>query len=226
MPTKGLTEFVLKKLVAGLLVIAPIYLAALLLLRAASSLMGLVKPFAMLLPRWMPGAEALSLLIVLVLCFVVGVSVSTAVGHATWERLENALFQKIPGYALLRSLTQQLAGRARDNTWKPALAEIEEALVPAFIVEELEDGSFTVFVPSVPTPLAGSVYILTPERVHPLNISFTQAIKAVSRWGSGCKDLVAAREDRKGSAVAHDIIHSTVDQAANAAEEMAVRRTG
>jgi hypothetical protein len=32
----------------------------------------------------------------------------------------------------------------------PALAEIEEALVPALIVEKLEDGSYTVLVPSVP----------------------------------------------------------------------------
>ena len=52
----------------------------------------------------------------------------------------------------------------------PALAEIEEALVPALIVEELENGSFTVLVPSVPTPMAGAVYILPPERVHPVDV--------------------------------------------------------
>ena len=37
-----------------------------------------------------------------------------------------------------RSLTQRLAGRDHDATWQPALAEIEEALVPAFVIEELE----------------------------------------------------------------------------------------
>jgi uncharacterized membrane protein len=72
------------------------------------------------------------------------------------------------------------------------LAEIEDALVPAFIVEELDDGRFTVFVPSVPTPFAGAVYILGRERVHLVDIPFTEAIKSVSRWGSGSKDLVAA----------------------------------
>ena len=81
--------------------------------------------------------------------------------------------------------------------WKPALAEIEDALVPAFIIEELEDGRFTVFVPSVPTPFAGAVYILSRERVHPLDVPFTQAIKSVSRWGSGSKDLVAAMKARR-----------------------------
>ena len=106
--------------------------------------------------------------------------------------MESSLFERLPGYALFRSLTERLAGEGREHVWKPALVEIEEALVPAFIIEELADGRCTVFVPSVPTPLAGAVYILIPERVHPLNVPFTQAIQAVSRWGSGSKDLVAA----------------------------------
>ena len=198
------TEFVLKRSIAGLLIIAPIYLAVLLLLKATSSLMHLVKPFSSMLPEWMPGAHAISLLMVLIFCFLVGLAVSTSMGRLTWERMENALFQKIPGYALFRSLTQQLAGKTQEKAWKPALVEIEEALVPAFIIEELEDGTFTVFVPSAPTPVAGSVYILTPNRVHPLNVPFTQALKAVSQWGSGCGHLVGAMQDSKQSVLAHE----------------------
>jgi len=91
-----------------------------------------------------------------------------------------------------------IEGVPEEHVWQPALAEIEDALVPAFIIEELDDGRYTVFVPSVPTPLAGAVYILGRERVHPIDVPFTQAIKSVSRWGSGSKDLVAAmrREER------------------------------
>jgi hypothetical protein len=37
------------------------------------------------------------------------------------------------------------------------------AVERGFVIEPLDDGRFTVFVPSVPTPLAGAVYILTPE---------------------------------------------------------------
>ena len=64
--------------------------------------------------------------------------------------------------------------------------------MPAFIIEEVEDGSFTAFVPLIPTPLAGAVYVLSRERVHPLDVPFTQAIQTVSRRGSGAKELVAA----------------------------------
>jgi uncharacterized membrane protein len=125
---------------------------------------------------------------------LIGVAVGTRTGRAFRERLEKAFFERIPGYALIRSLTQQIVGESRENVWKPALAEIEEALVPAFIIEELEDGRYTVFVPSIPTPLAGAVYVLERKRVHPLDIPFTKALQVISRWGSGAKDLVAASE--------------------------------
>jgi uncharacterized membrane protein len=191
---KKLSALVLSRLVAGVFVVAPIYLAVLLLLKAMTSLIGLVSPIAELLPKWLPAGHLVSLLLVLLMCFLVGLAIHGPAGRATWARFEKSLLDRIPGYALFRSLTHRLGGKNEDNAWKPALVEIEEALVPAFIIEELEDGRFTVFVPSVPTPLAGSVYILTSDRVHPLNIPFTQAIKAVSQWGSGSKHLVAAME--------------------------------
>jgi uncharacterized membrane protein len=50
--------------------------------------------------------------------------------------------------------------------------------VPALIVEELEDGSYTVLAPSVPTPMAGAIYILPRERVHPVDVPFTKALAA------------------------------------------------
>jgi uncharacterized membrane protein len=87
-----------------------------------------------------------------------------------------------------------MAGKSSESAWKAALFETDEALVPAFIVEELDDGRYTVFVPSIPTPFAGAVYILDRHRVHPLDVPFTDAVKVVSRWGSGAKDLVAAME--------------------------------
>ena len=187
-------EFLANTLIGGVLVVLPIYLAVLVLLKGMKSVAALVRPFAMLLPAWLPAEHLLSLLLVLAVCCVIGIAVRTRVGRALRERMESSLFERLPGYALFRSLTERLAGEGREHVWKPALVEIEEALVPAFIIEVLDDGRCTVFVPSVPTPLAGAVYILTPERVHPLNVPFTQAISSVTRWGSGSKELVAAME--------------------------------
>jgi len=196
---KRFWDSVVRAIVSGVLVVLPVYLAALLVLRLLQSLAGLVQPIAGLLPDWLPaGGNLLALLILLTFCFLIGAAMRTPTGQAVRERLESSVFEKIPGYSLFRALTRQVAGVSYGSVWKPCLAEIEEALVPAFIIEELDDdGGYTVFVPSVPTPLAGAVYILTRERVHPLDVPFAQAIKAVARWGSGSKELVAAMKAQK-----------------------------
>jgi uncharacterized membrane protein len=200
---KKLRNFIVNRLVAGVLVVAPIYLAALLLLKAMKSLTHLVRPLARLLPEWLPADHIFSLLLVLIVCFLIGITVRTRTGRTVWRRMENSIFQRIPGYTVVRSFTQQLAGETQGEAWKPALAEIEEALVPAFIIEELEDELFTIFVPSAPTALSGSVYILSQDRVHRVDVPITRAIKAVSRWGSGSKELVAAMERKVAAGSNH-----------------------
>ena len=188
---------VVQPLAAGFLLIVPIYLSVLLLLKAMKSLGRVVGPLARLLPQSFPTEPVFSLLLVLMLCFFVGATVRTRLGQAVRTRLENSLLQRVPGYEVIRGMTRQLAGQTQETTWQPALVEIEEALVPAFIVEEFDDQRFTVFVPSVPTPLAGAIYILETERVHPVNVPFTQAVKVVTRWGSGAKELVEAMPARR-----------------------------
>jgi len=199
-------EFVTSTLVGGLFIVVPVYLAILLLLKGMKSVGTLVKPFAAMLPDWVPAETFFSLLLVLVLCFVVGMAVRTRAGRRIRERMEVTFFERLPGYGLLRSLTQRLAGDSDQEAWKPALIEIEDALVPGFIIEEFDDGRFTVFVPSIPTPFAGAVYVLGPERVHAVDVPFTQALQSISRWGSGSKALVAAM--KKGQSPSEVLAHA------------------
>ena len=112
---KHCREFVVNILVGGVLVVVPVYLAVVLLLKAMQSLAKLVRPWAMLLPDWFPTEHLLSLLLVLLFCCLVGVAVRTRSGRALRERIEKALFERLPGYALLRSLTQRLAGESQEH---------------------------------------------------------------------------------------------------------------
>ena len=197
------------KLIAGVMVVVPVYLGVLLVLKVTKHLADLLKPVTALLPGWLPGDQILALLLFLAICFVVGVAIGTSAVRDIERRIEHSLFEKIPGYTLFRSLTQRLVGESQDEAYKPALADIEHALVPAFIIEEHRDGRYTIFVPSVPTPFAGAVYVLTADRVHPVNTAFTKALKTVSRWGMGCEDLVAAMEGTNQSAVPVQSVLST-----------------
>lgn len=191
---KNALAFIARALLSGLLIVIPLYLAILLLLKAMSTVGRLVHPIAVLLPEWIPAENLLSLLLVLTICVLIGVVVRTQAGQAIRVKVEKGFLEKMPGYALLRSLTQQMAGNAGETAWKPALYESDEGLLPAFIIEEFRDGRYTVFVPSIPTPFAGAAFVVEHRRVHPLDVPFTDALKTVSRWGSGARHLVEAME--------------------------------
>jgi len=187
---KALREFLVNTLVGGVLVLLPAYLALLLLLKGLKSVGAMLQPIKGMLPDWMPGVNILALLVVLFACFLVGAIVRTPFGRKVRDRFEMFFFGNLPGYDTIRSLFRRLAGQGDENEWKPAFAEIEDALVPAFIVEEHTDGRLTVFVPSIPTPFAGAVYIIERTRIHPIDVPFAQAVRSISRWGSGSKDLM------------------------------------
>ena len=182
---KGLAELIKTTLIGGLLVVLPIYLSVLLLAKTVGGLLSLLSPVTAAIPADARFRQVIAILIMIAVCLVVGLLVRTSLGRRVKNAFERSVLEKIPGYTLLRGLTKRVSGDQSDVAFRPALVELEDALSPAFIIEELEDGRYTVLVPSVPTPAAGALFILPPERVHPVDVSFTQAVKVISKWGVG-----------------------------------------
>jgi uncharacterized membrane protein len=186
---KGLAELTKTTLIGGLLVVLPIYLSILLLLKTLAAIFALLSPVTAAIPAGRQFRQVIAILIVLAVCLVAGAVVRTRAGRRAKRMLERSVLSKIPGYSLVRGLTERVSGEEREGAFQPALVEIEDALSPGFIIEELEDGRYTVLVPSVPTPAAGALFILPKERVHPLDVPFTQAVTVISKWGAGAGAL-------------------------------------
>ena len=182
---KGLADLIKTTLIGGLLVVLPIYLSILLLARTLSGLLALLSPVTAAISPDARFRQVAAIMIVLAVCLVVGLLVRTTLGLRAMEAFERAVLEKIPGFTMVRGLAKRLSGDRSEGTFRPALVELEDALSPAFIIEELEDGRYTVLVPSVPTPAAGALFILPRERVHPVDVPFTQAVKVISKWGVG-----------------------------------------
>jgi uncharacterized membrane protein len=186
------SQFLKMTLLGGLVVILPVALIVFLLLKAMDEVQKVLQPIVSLLPDEVILPKVMALLIVIGGCFFTVLVLNTWIGRQVYQVDERQILERIPGYTLLRSLSRQFSGGEEGVSFSVALVEIEEALVPAFLVEEHEDGSFTVFVPSSPTPTVGALYILPRERVHPVNVSFATAIKCVTRWGVGTGELLRA----------------------------------
>jgi len=193
-------EFSKTTLIGGLLVILPVTLIGLLLLKAMTVVQKLLGPIMSLLPHEVFLPRVIALLIIIGFCFLTGLILKTRIGRLIYLTGERRILERLPGYSLMRSLSRQITGQEEGVSFSPALVEIEEALVPAFLVEEHEDGSYTVFVPASPTPTIGSLYILPRARVHPVDVPFAKAVKCVGQWGVGSGELLRAMQRTSSTA--------------------------
>jgi len=161
---KTITRFLKVTLVGGLLVVLPVWVSLLLLLKAIKGAMAMLMPIAKLLPQGFVHEKVAALVLLLVICFVVGLLIRTGPGRRFGDWLSQHILDRIPGFSLVGGMTRQLAGKEGEQSFQPALVEIEDALVPAFIIEKHADGQFTVFVSSSPTPMVGVIYFATRTR--------------------------------------------------------------
>jgi len=169
----------------------------LLLLNVLSQLQVVIKPISNQLPESVGHPLLVAIVLLIGLCFFIGALIRTAIGREAKRMVERNVFEHLPGYTMLRSVAEQISDTNNNSGFKPALVEIEEALVPGFIVETHEDGRCTVFIPSAPTPAAGSIYIIDSARVHPLDVPVTTMMKCITKWGSHSGELLVAMEKGK-----------------------------
>jgi hypothetical protein len=103
-----------------------------------------LRPIATLLPQNILHENIVAVALLLIICFSAGLLRRVALSRRIGRWFEMKFLEYIPGYSLLRSVTRRLTGQAEDQTFQAALVVIEDALVPAFIVEAHADGQYTV----------------------------------------------------------------------------------
>lgn len=185
-------KFIRHTIVGGLFVVLPATVILILLNRAVASIHEALGPFAAKLPfeALFPGLWAVFALVLS--SFIAGLVLQIAPVRRLLGAGSDRLAERFPFYRFLRGFGESVLKKSGDQPLKAALAEIENALVPAFVVEELADGRYAVFVPAAPSPLQGAVYILARERVHLIDVGVGRLARCVSQWGVGSEELVKA----------------------------------
>jgi uncharacterized membrane protein len=187
-------EFIKTAIIGGFLVLLPVVAVLVLIAIAVNSVVSVIAPLAAKLPmKSIGGYTAVTLLAVLLIlgfCFLAGLLVQLRLGQLVQTWLEGKVLQRLPGYTMIKNLTHQVIGR-EGTEFAPALVDLygSEARVIALIIEELEDGRLTIFVPISPTSTLGQVYILPASRVEKLPARFLHVVNTLSQWGMESKKL-------------------------------------
>lgn len=204
--------FVKTTLMGGLLVLLPLGLMGFLIAKAVGIIKGLTAPIVARLPEQLHHPTLIAVLLLLAACFLTGLITRTALGRRCADAIESHFLNHIPGYTFFRSLTSRFAGGQGADPFVVCLADIDDTLVPAFIVEEHDNEYYTIFVPSTPTPSSGDVHIILKERVHVVDVTLPQALACVTRWGAGSGKFIEAMRRSEQRQVAPRISETSIEQ--------------
>jgi uncharacterized membrane protein len=171
--------FLLPLIVIGILVgeIAPIVLAIAKVL-SNSSYIDTEKPADVAL------LFALSIAIVVLMCFLAGMIARWSIGQKLSRFMEKNLIILFPRYAIYREqLKGSIGGEHNKPELIPVLVRFDDVTRLAFEAERTEGSLVSIFLPGSPDPWTGNVIFMSPDRVERLNIPFSEALGICERMG-------------------------------------------
>ena len=195
-------NFIKTTAIGGLLFLVPIVVLTVILKKAYNIMLLVAVPLDRLIPIETIGGVALSnilaVLCIFVACFLAGLLAKSKPGKATFNLIDAKLLLFFPGYSYLKSLTSPFTDeRDEAKVLKPIIAKLDDQSQLAFEVEQADDGTVVVYVPGAPDSRSGNVVYLTPDRVEPLDITFSEVTKSLRQFGRGSVAWLSARDTGK-----------------------------
>lgn len=148
-----------------------------------------VQPLTAMFPDSTVGGVALAsiaaMALLLVACFGAGVLARAAFGRALTDRFETQLQTIYPRYVVIKAMSQGLHGALGQRVLQPVLVSFDDHQLIAFDIERTHDGRAVVYLPGAPDAWSGSVVVVAPERIEPLDIDSAAVASAQQRLGQG-----------------------------------------
>jgi len=177
-------------LVYGAIVLIPVSILIVVGVELVRFLDRVARVLALNSPLGAGFALLLVLLLLVVACYAIGAIIHTRIGAWSFERLEDKVLRQLPFYKVISRILKGFA--AQEENVVPALAQIGPpgTAVMGFIIEENDNGTTTVFVPSIPALTVGSLHVLDNDRVTRLEVSHREFIECLGEWGVGSGKVI------------------------------------
>jgi uncharacterized membrane protein len=191
---KPLLNFARATLIGGLLFLVPIVALIILLGKALALAHKFVDPLAAQIPfesvfgLRTPLLLAIGLLVLF--CFLAGFFARTALARKIVRGLEDTVLSKVPGYAFLKGMSESMLGVEQGSAFPAVLVRFDDAWQIGLQVDVLEHDLVAVYVPGAPAANAGAVYFMNRERVAPVNLPMSAALKCLKQFGVGSRALL------------------------------------
>jgi uncharacterized membrane protein len=192
----NLQTFLKTTIIGGIVVLLPLILLIKITWWLVNFLMGQLQPLTELLTATLSISDKYSglvaLLLVVGVCFFVGLMARLKLGSMVWLSLENATLKKVPGYGALKDIVNMFSSPNKQSFSKAVLVCPwgNETYLTGFVTDTCENGYISVFSPTSPNPSTGLVFHLPKERVIDLKETESLAFKTVLSCGVGATPMV------------------------------------
>ena len=189
-------SFILTSILGGLTVILPATIILMVFGWILDKVTVLISPITSFIVENSHTREFFANIVVIfflvLVCFLIGLMERTKLGKFLFNILENNLLSKIPGYSIIKDTIVQFIGGKNTPFSQVALVRIfgTETKCTAFITDEHDDGSYSVFVPTGPNPTSGQIFHLKSEFVEKVDASVELTMKSIISCGAGSKHII------------------------------------
>jgi uncharacterized membrane protein len=176
--------------VYGLMVVIPLGVLVLLIAKVVEILQSVALSLNLDSTANAAFAIVTALVLLLLVCFGIGTMVRTRIGSWSFEKIEQAIFRRLPGYEFVGNI---LKGFAKEKDAYPAVMvhlHGPGSAVFGLVMEENQNGVLTVFIPSAPALTVGSLHVVQRDRVTFLEASTPDVINSISQWGIGSQKIL------------------------------------
>ena len=192
-----MNAFLKATIIGGILFLLPLAIVLMILGYALGLAAKLAKPISDQLDLQQLGDLAgigivtiLSALLLVLVAFAAGMAARTYLGERITRWFESSLLGRLPQYQMVKSMAEGLAQLEKTTGIKPALISIEGGWQIGYLLEPLENGWLSVFLPQAPTPMSGNIMYFPADRVRPLDMTMVEAMSIIKRIGVGSGDAL------------------------------------
>ena len=191
---KNVFSFIKTTLIGGLFYVVPIFLFVFILGKIIVVFRKIVAPIADYINISVMGghftARIIALLALVFVCLLAGLFAKTKIAIRLKNWIEDNILSSLPGYSLLKGMTESAAGLESENLKDVVLINIEEVWQIGFLMEEIDDKLNAVFIPGAPNPMSGDVVFAKRDRLKKLDIEEINAMKISRKLGVGARKIL------------------------------------
>lgn len=191
---KSILKIIKATFLGGILFLAPLILLIVIFEKGYVIIQKITLPLVSHLPRvkflGIALQELVGILIIVIICFIAGLFSKTSRAKKIIQKLEDGVLSFVPGYSFMKKMNENIMGFESNGDLKVILVPTDAGLQFAFLIEQINENNFAVFIPDAPSPWSGSVVFVEKKDIKEIEISQKQALSCIRKLGYGSEKLL------------------------------------